>query len=350
MENNFFIFIEKNIKIELERFHICTWEFKNNSALIEFGGEIKDAFDIDGEEVTLKFYIPWISSKHKINDLYDKLKESHNSRFIFNDSVSGHEFLDGGQRRDGVIQRFQNRNPLCIIPIESSIDESKKIVTIKAKLKKLKNKTKINDTSLYFRFYIETKIDLLSTRISGISRSTIIYDFKVNEQRNLPEILLVDLEELKFCNVKSCFTFNILPNSYDLTFLDSSSLKNIRTLEFDSFKKYLGDNRVKKDQLVVVFNKKKEQDSYAFFSIFSKERIGTSQLALAVLVNFVCAILLMIPTFREKSHASFFSAKLWQSLPFEVFLSIFIGLLIVGYFLWPRNLSILRSSNKKKKK
>lgn len=137
MENNYFIFTEKNIEIELERFHICTWEFKNNSALIEFGGEIKNAFDIK-EEVTLKFYIPWISSNHIISDLYDKLKESENSRFIFNDSVSGHEFLDGGQKRHGVIQKFENRNPLCLIPIESSVDESKKLVTIKANLKNLK--------------------------------------------------------------------------------------------------------------------------------------------------------------------------------------------------------------------
>lgn len=133
-----------------------------------------------------------------------------------------------------------------------------------------------------------------------------------------------------------------------MTFFDSSSLKNIRTLEFDSFKKYLGDNRVKQDELVVVFNKKKAQDSYAFFSIFSKERIGAGQFALAVLVNLVCAILLLIPTFREKYQASFFSKKLWQSLPFEVYLSIFIGLLIVGYFLWPRILSIFQTSNTKK--
>lgn len=135
MENNYFIFTEKNNEIELERFHICTWEFKNNSALIEFGGEIKNAFDLDKEEVTLKFYIPWISKSHIITDLYDKLKESENSRFIFNDSVSGHEFLDGGQKKNGVIQKFENRNPLCIIPIESSIEESDKIVAIKINLK-----------------------------------------------------------------------------------------------------------------------------------------------------------------------------------------------------------------------
>lgn len=348
MENNYFIFTEKDIKIELERFHICTWEFKNNSALIEFGGEIKNAFDIEKEEVNLTFYIPWILSSHVVIDLYDKLKESENSRFIFNDSVSGHEFLDGGQKKHGVIQKFENRNPLCIIPIESTVEESKKLVTIKINLKNLKKIEKIDDTSLYFRFYLEPKINFLSTRKTGISRSTIIYDLKINERRNLPEDSEIDLEELTFCNVKTCFAFNILPNSYDLTFFDSSTLKNIRTLEFDSFKKYLGDNRVKKDELVVVFNKKKEQDSYAFFSIFSKERIGAGQFALAVLVNLICAILLLIPSFREKNQASFFSKKLWQNLPLEVYISIFIGLMIIGYFLWPRIISIFQTSNNKK--
>ena len=348
MENNYFLFTEKNNEIELERFHICTWEFKNNSALVEFGGEIKDAFDFREDEITLKMNIPWILKSHMVVDLYDKLKESENSRFIFNDSVSGNEFLDGGQKRNGVIHKFENRNPLCIIPIESSVDESNKIISIKIDLRSIKKLKKINGTSLYFRFYIEPKINLISTRKTGISRSTIIYDLKINERRNLPENCKIDFEEWKLCNVRSCFAFNILPNSYDLSFFDSSTLKNIRTLEFDSFKKYIGDQRVHKDELVVVFNKKKEQDSYAFFSIFSKERIGAGQFALAVLVNLVCAVLLLLPTFREKYQTSFFSIELWQKLPFEVYLSISIGLLIVGYFTWPKILSIFPISNTKK--
>ncbi|WP_075603130.1 hypothetical protein [Saccharicrinis aurantiacus] len=336
MENNYFIFTEKTNKNGLERFHICTWEFKDNSALIEFGGEIKDAFDIVDERVTLMFYIPWISSNHLIVDLYDKLKESENSRFIFNDSLSGHEFLDGGQKKNGVIQKFENRDPLCMIPIESSIDCATKIVSISINIKNLKTIERIDKTSLYFRFYIEPKIDLLSTRKTGISRSTIIYDLKVNERRNLPEDSMIDFNELKLCNIKACFAFNILPNSYDLTFFDSSTLKNIRTLEFDSFKKYLGDNRVKKDELVVVFNKKEKQDSYAFFSIFSKERIGAGQFALAVLVNLICGILLFIPSFRQNLNVEVISKTFWKNLPFEVYLSIAIGLIIVSYFIWPR--------------
>lgn len=40
MENSFFIYTEKRNTIQIERFHICSWEFNNNSSLVEFGFEI----------------------------------------------------------------------------------------------------------------------------------------------------------------------------------------------------------------------------------------------------------------------------------------------------------------------
>ena len=74
------------------------WEFKNNSALIEFGGEITNPYEIVDKKINLMIYIPWITDKHEIIDLYEKLKESENSRFIFNDSVSSNIFLDEGRK------------------------------------------------------------------------------------------------------------------------------------------------------------------------------------------------------------------------------------------------------------
>lgn len=350
MENNYFIFTKKSKEIPLERFHICTWEFKNNSALIEFGGEITNPYEIADRKINLMIYIPWITDKHEIIDLYEKLKESENSRFIFNDSVSSNIFLDEGQKRNGVIHKFANRNPLCISPITTSINEKNKIVSIDIDLKHLHNIEQIENTSVYFRFYIEPNINLLSTRKTGISHSTIIYDLKINERRNFPDNIEIDIKEMSLCRIKSCFFFNILPNSYDLTFFDSGSLKNIRTLEFDSFKKYLGDNRFKENELVVVFNKKEDKSSYAFFSIFSKERIGAGQFALAVLVNLICGILLFIPSFRKSLNITFFSIDLWKSLPLEVYISISIGLIIVGYFIWPKIISLLYIVNNKFKR
>ncbi len=62
MENNYFIFTNRSKEIAIERFHICSWEFINNSALIEFGGEIKRGESINNELLELSLYIPWIKS------------------------------------------------------------------------------------------------------------------------------------------------------------------------------------------------------------------------------------------------------------------------------------------------
>ena len=60
MENSFFIFTDKNNPVQLERFHICTWEFNNNSSLVEFGFEIsKDS--IKDNILTISLFIPWVS-------------------------------------------------------------------------------------------------------------------------------------------------------------------------------------------------------------------------------------------------------------------------------------------------
>lgn len=343
MEHNYFIFSDSTSKIEIERFHVCTWEFKDNSALIEFGGEIKCPTEINSESLNIYVYVPWITKKHLIKDLYDNLKDSENSRFIFNDSVSGNIFLDDGKKKNGVVQEFTGRGPLCIMPITSTFNERTKLIKISINLKHFQGIQNKDKTNLYFRFYIEPNINLLSTRRSGISRTTIIYDIKINEKRNLPADIGAGMNDIRMCTINTCFFFNILPNSYDLTFFDASSLKNVRTLEADSFKRYLGDKRVKDNELVVVFNKKKSENSYTFFSIYSKERIGTGQFALAVLVNLICGILLFIPSFRENLGVGFFSKELWFNLPIEVFISALIGLIIVTYFIWPQIINLFVS-------
>lgn len=334
MKNNFFIFTKNDIFIEIERLHICTWEFNNNTALIEFGGEIKTSSNITDEVLTLNIYVPWIDNNHKVNDLYDKLRDSENSRFIFNDSVIGSDFLDQGQNELGVIQKFTDRSPLCILPIKTEIQNN--TIKLLLNLKHFKKKSNNSDTNIYFRFFLEPEITLLSTRKSGINKTTIIYDVKINEKRNLPNNKDIDISEINLCKIKNCFYFNILPNSFELSFFDTNYLKSIRNLEFDSFKKYLGDSRVKKDELVVVFNKCSNSDSYAFFSSYSKERIGTGQFALAVLVNIICGILLFLPSFRSSNNLKHFSIQLLFNLPLEIYISLFIIIMIMVYFFWPK--------------
>jgi len=341
MENNIFIYTDKERAVKFERFHICTWEFRNETSILEIGGELNRDELANSDNVSFSIYLPWLNPKQNISDLYDKLKDPDNSKFIFNDSVSASEYLDDGQKK-GVIQTFVERKKLCILPINKEINEQNGCIKVLINLKPLKSKEVWRNINPYFRLFIEPKIDFLSTRKTGISHSTIIYDFKVNEKRNLPNQPTIDLQEKGLCSIKTCFFFNIIPNSYELNFFDNSALKNIRTLEYNSFKKYLGDNRVKKDEYVVVFHKKKEQESYSFFSVYSKERIGAGQFALAVLVSLFSGILLFMPTYKQNGSFGYLSKEFWLNLPFEVYISLAIGFLVIVYFFWPKILFIFQ--------
>ncbi|PCJ26323.1 MAG: hypothetical protein COA97_05950 [Flavobacteriales bacterium] len=108
----------------------------------------------------------------------------------------------------------------------------------------------LNGCNIYFRFAITPNSKFISLRKTGLNKSTIIYDIKLNEKRNLPRDVVIINE----CKVKSCFCFNILPNNFSFDFFDAGSLRSVRTLEYEKFNNYLNDKRVKDDELIVVFN------------------------------------------------------------------------------------------------
>lgn len=332
MDNSFFVFTNKQSNLEIKRFHICTWEFQNNSCLVEFGVEITKE-SLVGDHLSISIFIPWLTKESNVKDLYDKLSVPDNSRFIFNDSVSGTDSLDGGKNKLGVVHRFGDRGELCVLPI--SFDKAEKIITLKADLKPYNNYSTANKPNVYLRFWIEPTATHISMRKNGISRSTVIYDVKVNERRNIPDDLISFFSDQHLCEIESCFLFNIIPNKYDLVFFNDKELKNIRTLEYDSFNKYLGDKRVKKDELIVVFNKKEKTDSFSFFSIFAAERIGTGQFALAILLNIVCGVLIFIPSYRESFSPELTLVDVWGNLPLEIYLALGIALALLIYFIWP---------------
>ncbi len=332
MENTYFIFSDQII--EIERLHLCTWEFKNGSALIELGCEISsERMPKNSTSIKIEFYIPWLRPQNLATDLYPRLNVAANAKFIFNDSVVNSFSFDGGRGVLGVIHQFQGRPPLCILPVELTFDYDKKIIEATIDLSAYNRNTQV--TNIYFRFAIVANVNLISIRKKGVGRSTLIYDLKINEGRNLPDHLFSELQSKQLCSIQACFCFNIVPNSYDLSFFDSSSLKNVRTLEFDAFNRYLSDKRVQKDQLMVVFNKKEISQSYSFFSIFTKERIGAGQFALAILINLISGILLFLPGYRTENRSAFFSKEFWTGLPAEVYLAIAIGVALILYFIWP---------------
>lgn len=198
MDNNYFFFFAKNTELDFEKIHICSWEFKNNSAIIEFGGEISNPLHTDEDEITIKIYVPWILNSHRIIDLYESLKDPENCKFIFNDSLTGSTFLDGGKNKEGTIQNFTSRSPLCILPIKYEIKQDNRVIILKLDIRQLKKTTGENPINIYFRFYIDVNPNMLSTRKKGISKSSIIYDLKVNEKRNLPNNSGLDFQQLRF--------------------------------------------------------------------------------------------------------------------------------------------------------
>lgn len=305
MENSFFVYTAKGKNTQIERFHICTWEFNNNSSLVEFGIEVSKK-SISEENLTISIFIPWLETSCEVKDLYDRLSIAENSRFIFNDSISATKYLQANTSKSGVIHTFSGRNELCVLPAVIKIEEDR-IISATLNLRAYRDYNQDSKPNIYFRFWIKPNVPFISMRKKGVSKSTIIYDIKVNERRNIPDDKMGYFNDVEFCKIRYCFSFNIIPNKYDIIFFDNTSLKNVRTLEYDSFNKYLGDKRVKEDELIVVFNKKevvefekKEvAESFSFFSIYSKERIGPGQFALAILINIVCGILLFIPAYRK---------------------------------------------------
>ncbi len=255
MDNSYFIYSNDDQNIDIERFHNCTWEFDNNSSLVEFGFEISANSIQNRNNLSLTHILPWCTEKCEVKDLYDGLKDADNSRFIFNDTVSGTDSLNDRSSNLGVIYKFNGRNVLCILPVTLDKTVSGRI-KIDVNLSNYNNYNTTPKPNIYFRFYVKPKMPFISTRKNGIAKSTIIYDIKINERRNIPHDILNELTSKDFCRVKHCFCFNILPNSYEIVFFDNTSLKNVRNLEFNSFNRYLGDTRIKKDELIVVFNKK----------------------------------------------------------------------------------------------
>jgi hypothetical protein len=341
MDNSYFVYTAAAQNICIERFHVCTWEFSNSSTLVEFGCEISSQSIRDKNRLEVEFFIPWLTKNATITDFYSKLREPSNSRFIFNDSIFSVVSLDGGENQNGVIHMFSGKDKLCILPITFINDFVNHKVTVILNLNiynHFNHPPNIARPNIYFRFCLNPNSSQISTIKKGITKSTILYDIKLNQRRNIPDYLLNEILQKQLCIVKTCFCFNIIPNTHDLVFFDNSTLKNVRTLEYESFKKYLGQDLLKEEDLIVVFNKKSDLDSYAFFSIYTKEHIGIDQLAVALIINLVAGILLFIASL-DSSLTQVNKQLSIQDFPLSFWIVIILFIAMLLYFLKKRKTS-----------
>jgi hypothetical protein len=349
MEKSYFIYSSGEKSLKIERFHICTWEFSDSSFLVEFGAEI-DFESINGKEaVEVSLFVPWLNKNCIVEDFYEKLSESSNSRFIFNDAIVNTVHLDDGQGVSGVIHNFLERGVLCVLPIvlNNDLDQQKVKISIDLQLyNRITLDQKGKRPNIYFRFCITPNDTRIHEIKKGITKSTILYDIRINQRRNIPAVLMAEILRNHLCEISTCFCFNIIPNTHDLSFFDSSTLQNVRTLEFDSFSLYLGNKVLTEKDLLVVFNKDKRRDSYAFFSIYSKEHIGIDQLSIALIINLVAGILLFLASvdFTLIEGGKKFSIA---DLPFTFWVVVASFLWMLYYFLKRRFRWFTKKSMKK---
>lgn len=326
MKNNLYIYSEKDCFINIERFHICTWEFLDEQAMIEIGVEILNTKGLNNE-INLKIYLPWFNDSIEVCDLFTTLVDPENSKLIFNEPAPDKKYVHKEKRELGIILEFSENKKLCLMPL-SDYKIDNQILNISLDAQTFLEKYKDKNINIYFRFYIKTKAKNLTIRRNGMNKTSIIYDFQINERRNLPK--QVDFNSY-FCRINQCYFLNIIPNSHEVSFYDNNSLKNIRTLEYKSFKNYINDNHIEEDNLIVVFNKNKilkkqtqydeilsrlkdisaeqkpipsknkvrnvkqlprkdKENTFYFFIKYQKENVGSGQVFLAILINFLCQL------------------------------------------------------------
>lgn len=106
-------------------------------------------------------------------------------------------------------------------------------------------------------------------------------------------------EDLHICPIQNLFCLHSVPDDFDISFIDSSKLKNVRKLETEAFKKYLQNvEDLGKDCYNIIFLKDCNKDSYSLFTICTEETIGTKQIFGAIATNISCNLLFFVYNVR----------------------------------------------------
>lgn len=321
MDNNTYYILHKG-ELNIERFHICTWETLQQPSYIEFGFEINPNSIKCGDTDKLYLAVPFVDTNTKVLCLSKNLSDKQNCRFIFNDIVKSSTSV-GDDDRDGSIIEFESRNFLTIIPTKSTCNEG--YIEIEFSIPQNEK------GNLYFRLLVQKDNGTIARKKSGIAKSNYVYDVKINETRNLPQNVynIKKDKRLDICRLNQVFCFHAVKDNMDLSFVDSSNLKNIRELEKDAFKKYLPEIKsIENTDFNIVFLKDKGAESYSFFSIFTEETIGSKQIALAIGTNIFCSLLFAEASLRVNKDATI---EWYKQIPVEYYIAIIALFLLVLY-------------------
>lgn len=290
MNNSFYVF--GNIPLTIERLHICTWDIKRANSKMEIGMEIKnDEASCIQNPVQISLLIPFGQKDIEVKSLHGELCEEKFSQYIFNDIIKSSDIIDEDAKR-GKVLHFKERGDLAVLPVETKVLQDGKILNLTINPSGVKE-------NIYVRLIMDLDVNTVANVKNGIAKKGFIFDFKINESRNMPDSLVTKIKSSDLLTIKQVFLFHAVPDSYNIDFYDSNKFKSIRELETEVFADYTGIEELKNDEYMILFNKDTGKKAFSFYTCFSNEIIGTKQIVLAIGANILCSLLFSLPSFRN---------------------------------------------------
>lgn len=290
MNNSFYIF--SNSHLTIERLHICTWDIKGAKAKMEIGMEIKnDGLSLIQDPLQISLSIPFDQKNMEVKSLHYELCEEKNSQYIFNDIIEGSNIIDEDAKR-GKVLHFKERGDLAVLPVKTAMSQDGNILNLTINPGGVKE-------NIYVRLIMDLDVSTVSIVKNGIAKKGYIFDFKINESRNMPDSLVTKIKSSDLLTINQVFLFHAVPDLYNIDFYDSNKFKSIRKLETEVFADYTGIQELRNDEYMILFNKDTNKKAYSFYTCFSNEIIGTKQIMLAIGTNIMCSLLFSLPSFRN---------------------------------------------------
>lgn len=290
MNNSFYVY--SNSPLTIERLHICTWDIKGAKSKMEMGMEIVNGKTPPIQKpVQISLSMPFSLKDLKVKSLHNELCEEKYSQYIFNDIIKGSDIIDEDAKR-GKVLHFKERGDLAVLPVGTEVSQDGKILNLTINSRGTKG-------NIYVRMIMDLDVNTVAVVKNGIAKKSFLFDFKINESRNMPDCLVTKIKSSDLLTVKQVFLFHAVPDSYNIDFYDSNKFKSIRKLETEVFADYTGIKELRNDDYMILFNKDTGKKAYSFYTCFSDEIIGTKQIVLAIGVNILCSLLFSLPSFRN---------------------------------------------------
>ena len=313
--NNYIYTLCSSQNVVIDKLHFCTWNLENQNTSIELGlslpktDNMPDSFDI-------YIFAPFLNKNCEIHSLHKELNDAENFKFIFNEKHLSSENI-GDDGRNGHIIKYNLdgvEEKMAIVKPELKIEKENCL-----KLTLTKHQGGYNN--LYCRLYVKTQLKTLAERTKGISKNTYKYDFKLNEERNIPSEItdFRNQNNLFVMKVENAYCLHCVPSDYELSYSDARKLNNLRILENDAFNKYFGNLNNIEGEYIIAFQKDKISGSGSFYMSFSQERIGNKQLAMAIGANLICSFLFAFYSLRTQPMNDILSLS---KFPYEFILAL----------------------------